>query len=145
MGIASVVLALVVVAGEPAPPADPTQQDLERLQGDWAVVSMIHDGEQVPADDAQALFRTVKGNEFTMFQYDKPLQKGTFKIDARQSPKVIDEQSARGRGKPRLGIYEFAGDQLRVCMAAPGGKRPNEFKSAPGAKMLLVVWERQKK
>ena len=144
MGIASVVLTLLVAA-EPGPPGDPTQQEIERLQGDWAVVSMIHDGEQVPADDAQAIFRTIKGNEFTMFLYDKPLQKGTFKIDARQSPKAIDEQAARGGGKPRLGIYEFAGDQLRVCMAAPGGKRPKEFKSEAGSQTLLVVWERQKK
>jgi uncharacterized protein (TIGR03067 family) len=134
------VLAVVLVGA-----GDATQRDLDLMQGDWAVVSMTYDGEVLSDDIAQVLFRTVKGQEVTLFQFDKPLGNGTLKLDASQTPRAIDEQSARKDSKPRLGIYEFEGNRLRICMAAPGAARPKEFASKPGSESSLTVWERQKK
>jgi uncharacterized protein (TIGR03067 family) len=129
-----------------APPAkDASERDLELLQGDWAVVTLTYNGQALGDDVAQVLFRTIKGNEFTTFQFDKPLGKGSLKLDANKSLKTIDEQSAREGSKPRLGIYELEGDRLRICMGAPGTDRPKEFASKPDSEISLTVWERQKK
>ena len=140
----SALLAVVLFSAAAPPPKDATQRDLDQMQGDWAVVSMTYEGEDLPADDAQAIFRTIKGHEFTTFLYDKPLEKGTFTIDARPTPKTIDEQPGGG-GKLKHGIYELAGDRLKICLHAAGGARPKEFKSAPGSGTVLIVLEKQKK
>jgi uncharacterized protein (TIGR03067 family) len=126
---------------------DPGKQDLEAMQGDWAAVSYIQDGQQLPDDDAQAFFRNMKGNEYTVFRFDRPLGKGTFTLDATKSPRTIDAVPAirGGKGKPILGVYEIKQNRLTLCFAAPGKDRPTEFTSIPGSGRTLTVWEREKK
>jgi uncharacterized protein (TIGR03067 family) len=126
---------------------DPGKQDLEMMQGDWAAVSYTQDGQQLPEDDAQAFFRTIQGNEYTVFRFDKAIGKGTFTIDPTRNPKTIDAiPMTRGaKGKPILGIYEIAQNRYRLCFAAPGKDRPTEFTSQPGSGRTLTVWEREKK
>jgi uncharacterized protein (TIGR03067 family) len=94
-------------------------------------------------DDAQALFRTVKGNAYTVARFKRVLGKGTIKLDAAKKPKAIDAYPA-GRDKPLLGIYEFDGDKLKLCFAAPGKERPAAFTSAEGSGHTLTVWVREK-
>jgi uncharacterized protein (TIGR03067 family) len=62
-----------------------------------------------------------------------------FTSDSSKSPKTIDYVS---KGKTQLGIYEFEGDVLKVCVSAPGSPRPAEFKSIPGDGRTLTVWRR---
>jgi hypothetical protein len=50
--------ALVVLLGR-GDKGDANKKDLDRMQGDWAQVSMVVDGEKLGDDDAQALFRTI--------------------------------------------------------------------------------------
>jgi uncharacterized protein (TIGR03067 family) len=119
--------------------------DMERMQGDWQCVALTYEGEVLADDEAQAFFRTVKGSEFTMFQFDKPRSKGSFEINEKQRPKQIDETSARSGGKASQGIYEFDGERLRICLAAPGAPRPKGFSSKPGSQTSLIVWERVRK
>src|SRR5262245_39735599 len=69
-----------------APQDAASKKDLEKMQGDWVVVSYVRDGEKIPDDDAQALFRTVKGNEYTVSRFDKVIGGGTFTIDATKKP-----------------------------------------------------------
>jgi uncharacterized protein (TIGR03067 family) len=69
--------------------------------------------------------------------------KGTFKLDATQSPKTIDSVLAGQEGKPIPGIYEFDGDKLRICAAPPGKPRPKDFEARLGSQHTLVVWERE--
>jgi uncharacterized protein (TIGR03067 family) len=123
------------------------RKDLEKLQGDWAAVSMVSDGFQLPDDDAQALFRTIKEDKYTVFRFDKPIGKGTFKLDATQTPRAIDAlpDGSGGKGKPMLGIYRIDGDKLELCFAAPGKERPAAFESKEGSGHTLTVWTREKK
>src|SRR6266849_3515927 len=81
------------------PKSDANKKDLERLQGDWAAVSMIHDRQKVPDDDVQSLFRTVKGEQYSVFLFKKVIGKGTLKIDASKKPKTIDFQAASAAAK----------------------------------------------
>jgi uncharacterized protein (TIGR03067 family) len=125
--------------------ADADKKDLDLMQGDWAVVEYVTDGVKAEDDNAQALFRTVKGSQYTVFLYDKPLASGSIKLDASQKPKHIDSTPEKMPGKPLLGIYEIEGDRIKVCNAAPGKDRPMEFESKKGSGHTLVIWEREKK
>jgi uncharacterized protein (TIGR03067 family) len=126
---------------------DANKKDMEKLQGDWAAVSMIRDGMPFPRDDAQAFFRTVKGDRYTVFRYDEVVNKWTFTIDATKEPKTMDvlPEGTDDKAKASLGIYEFDGDKLKVCFAMPGKDRPTGFASKEGSGHALTVWEREKK
>jgi uncharacterized protein (TIGR03067 family) len=124
---------------------DANAADLARMQGDWMVHSMRAEGMDVPPDDAQALFRTIEGDKYTVSRYTKVVGRGTFKIDATQSPKTIDSSPAGPQAKPISGIYEFDGDKLRICNARPGQPRPKSFDAKQYTGHTLIVWEREAK
>lgn len=126
--------------------AEAAKKDLERMQGEWALESMIRDGERIPDDDAQALFRSVKGTEYTVSRYDKVAGKGTFALDAFKQPREIDirPKTAAADAKPILGIYELNGDTLKMCYGQPGKPRPTAFESKEGSGITLTVWKREK-
>jgi uncharacterized protein (TIGR03067 family) len=130
---------------------DAQAADLKRMQGDWMVAMMKLSGEEQPADVAQSLYRTVEGDQYRISRYTKVIGRGTFKIDAAQSPKTIDSTPTELQGaeqsdsKPILGIYEFDGDKLRVCNARPGQPRPKSFDAKMYTGHTLIVWEREVK
>jgi len=125
---------------------DANKKDLEKMQGDWAAVSMVQDGIKLPDDDAQALFRTVKGDKNTVFRYSEVLAKWSFTIDVTKSPKTIDiRKPDDDKAEPVLGIYEFDGGLYRQCVARPGKDRPTAFEAKEGSGWTLTVWEREKK
>jgi len=136
----------LLLAADP-PSGEANQKDLERLQGDWAAVSMTRDGQKVPDDDAQSLFRNVKGDQYTVFLFKKAIGKGSFKLDATAKPKAIDflPASAPAKSQPLLGIDEFDGDTWKVCYAPSGKEWPKEFAAKEGSGHTLAVWEPEKK
>jgi uncharacterized protein (TIGR03067 family) len=139
----------LIAADQPSDEA--SKKDLARLQGDWAAVSHVRDGQKLPDDDAQSLFRTVKGNEYTVSRFKQVVGRGTFKVDATKTPKTVDFQPVAAAGqsaaplKPMLGIYEFDGENWKVCIAPPGRDRPTTFESKPGSGLTATVWEREMK
>jgi uncharacterized protein (TIGR03067 family) len=138
--IATLVLALV--ASTAVAIEDPNAADLQRMQGDWMVAAMKTEGMDTDPAEAQALFRTIEGNKYTVARYRKAIGQGTFAIDATKSPKTIDSTPAAPPGvKPILGIYEFEGEKLRVCIAKPGQPRPKNFDAKPYTGHTLIVWE----
>jgi uncharacterized protein (TIGR03067 family) len=128
-----------------APKDDAGKKDLARMQGDWAGEKYVTNGYQVEDDEAQALFRTVKGNAYTVFRFSKALGKGTFTLDAGKTPRAIDLTPAGGKTKPILGIYKIEGDTLTICYAQPGKPRPAKFAAEEGSGHTLTVWTREKK
>jgi uncharacterized protein (TIGR03067 family) len=125
--------------------ADANAKDLEKMQGDWAAVSVIRDGVKDEDDNAQSLFRTIKGDQYTVYLFDKAVGDGTFKIDATKKPKTIDSFPASLAGKALLGIYEIEEDRIKTCYAAAGKERPTEFGSKKDSGHTLMVWEKEKK
>jgi len=144
------ILVAVLVLGFCALPAlaeDTTAVELKKLQGDWAAVSMVVDGVKSSDDEAQCLFRTVKGNSYTMYFFKKQLARYHFTIDATKQPKLIDITPAGARANAKLirGIYKLDGNRWTICLGAPGKDRPKEFRSEEGSGNQLIVWEREHK
>lgn len=135
-------LAAVVIAAAPG-----DRKDLEKMQGDWACTRMVISGMQLPDDDAGAMFRTIKGDEYTVFRFDKQIGMGTLKLDPNRTPRTIDAlpSGPAGKGKPILGIYMLDGEMLTLCFAAPGKDRPTAFESKEDSGHTLTVWTREKK
>jgi uncharacterized protein (TIGR03067 family) len=127
------------------PQEDAVKKELDQLQGDWALASYVIDGTKLSDDEAQSLFRTVKGDQYTVLLFDKVIFKGTFKIDPSKKPKTIDSYADGMSDKPILGIYEVEGDTLKICSAPPGKDRPKEFTSKKDSGHSLMIWEREKK
>jgi uncharacterized protein (TIGR03067 family) len=145
------VLALALALAAPAEEKkeDASKKDLKAMQGDWAGDSFKRDGMAFPDDDAQALFRTVKGDRYTLSRFRKKVGSGKFTIDATKSPREIDflpDAPPKGKAIPAIkGIYKIDGEKITMCYGAPGGKRPAKFESTEGSGLTLVVWVREKK
>jgi uncharacterized protein (TIGR03067 family) len=115
------------------------------MQGDWAAESMVRDGQKFPDEDAQAYFRTVKGNSYTVFRFNKAASKGTMKLDASKNPKTIDFVLEGGKTPPIAGIYSLEGNTLTLCYGQPGQPRPTKLASEADSGNTLSVWTREKK
>lgn len=137
-------LAVIALALAAAPREAAEGDDLKRMQGDWMVVSMTANGMKYPDEEAQALFRTVEGNKYQVARYSKPIFNGTFQLDPSAMPKTIDSSPAADPSKPILGIYEFAGDALKICNAPPGKPRPTDFEARAGSGHTVTVWQPEK-
>jgi uncharacterized protein (TIGR03067 family) len=116
------------------------------FDGDWQMVSGVMDGVAMKESDVQWVRRMSAGNEMTVTAGPQTMLKVTFSHDSSQDPKTIDYVNTAGanKGKTQLGIYEFAGDLLRVCVAAPGSSRPKEFRSVRGDQRTLTEWRRSR-
>lgn len=142
-----ILIAAGLLVAADAPKNDPNQADLKKMQGDWALASMTRDGMKTPDDAAQTIFRTVKGDQYTVLRFDKAIGKGTFKIDATKKPKTVDffPDGTKDKTKAMHGIYEFDGAKLKYCYAPAGKDRPTTFSSKDGETQTLAIWEREKK
>jgi uncharacterized protein (TIGR03067 family) len=106
------------------PSTDP-EQELARFQGTWSVAKQQLRWEmQYPTH--KYIF---SGNTITAMAGKNVLSVSTFKIDPRQNPKAIDLRGPSEGGKEghlSLGIYEFEGDTLKICLRLRGDKKQNE-------------------
>jgi len=115
------------------------------LEGEWDLVSAVMDGK--PMDDSMVKWvnRVTRGNQTTVYAGPQVMLKVEFTVDASTTPKAIDYVILAGPnlGKIQHGIYEFEGDLLKMCVAAPGTARPTAFESVPGDGGTLTVWKRK--
>jgi RNA polymerase sigma factor (sigma-70 family) len=112
-------------ANQPAPPALPPREDLNRLQGPWTMIDVTINGLPLPPAGVGFQF---EGNSCQFVAPDgSTLSTMTFTLDPTQDPKQID-LTLLPQGSPALGIYELSGDELRLCYYTKGA-RPREFAS----------------
>jgi RNA polymerase sigma factor (sigma-70 family) len=122
-----------------APPrakAEAPKTDKERLQGTWVGVSINAKGEGVPAEQARAYRITFAGDRVKPQRPLEAAEDYPYRIDPMQKPKTIDFLARRAG----LGVYEFAGDKLRLCLTDEDAPRPTDFK--PGERRVVIVLKR---
>ena len=122
----------------------PARKDLDRMQGEWALVSGVADGYAIPEAMRKDFRRVCKGDEVATTVGGRVVIKATVKLDPAKSPKTIDFAVTDGptKGKTQLGIYAIEGDTFKSCFAAPGGERPTDFTSKPGDGRTATEWKR---
>jgi uncharacterized protein (TIGR03067 family) len=125
-------------------PASQNSGSATELEGEWQMISGVFDGKPMDESHVQWVKRVTRGRETTVLAGPNVMMKAEFAIDSSRSPKTIDYLNTGGpnKGKIQLGIYKFAGDLLKIYMAAPGDLRPGQFDAAPGAPGTLTVWKR---
>jgi uncharacterized protein (TIGR03067 family) len=118
--------------------------DLDALQGEWRQVGYERNGVKEPLDELDWHPRvTFVDSTFTVTLADGSISiKGTFKLDATQSPKHIEFTDIWGRdaGKTFLGIYTLLQDRFVFCASEPGLERPQAFTTQVG--QVLRINER---
>jgi uncharacterized protein (TIGR03067 family) len=87
--------------------------------------------------------RITRGNVTRVTAGPQEFLNASFSLDATKSPNAIDYLNLSGpnKGKTQLGIFELTGDELRVCVSAPGEPRPGEFYSQPKDGRSYTTWK----
>ena len=117
---------------------------LERLQGDWLPVSLIANGTPLQSAFLAYGSRHQTGNETRVVFGGQAMVHALMRVDESVLPIAIDYLNI-GKG-PRaisLGILEWDGANIRVCMAKPGDPRPLEFSCETGSGRTLSTWKRK--
>lgn len=157
-------LSLICTPCAAQPPTQPSDLDLDRLQGDWRLVS-VDDGSGTPPppEVLKEMTFSIKGDKMPprkgLFLAQDP---ATMTVNAETDPKSIDllefgqVRQKMADGKPGKmvpnpqalpGIYELEGDELRICLAGPAKSktRPEEFKTTGKDNEAIMVLRRIKK
>ena len=123
----------------------PSSTGLEtKFEGVWQMVSGNMDGQPMEASAVQWIRRVTLGQRTKVYAGHQVMMEIEFKDDASKSPGAIDYLHIAGAntGKTQFGIYEFEGNLLTICVAAPGRPRPAQFQVAPSSGGMLTVWKR---
>jgi uncharacterized protein (TIGR03067 family) len=134
------ILSLALAADGPKAAAG---TDLDRLQGQWTMVSGRRDGVDSVIDDDKPLLCIVKGDKVSFQRQGKVVEEVTIKLDPSKSPKVIDSTLANRQIAP--GIYRLEDDTFTLCYGHPAMSRPSGFDAKAGSGHSLSVWKRAKK
>jgi len=141
------VLAAALLVGRAVGQEGPAKKELAKFQGSWQLVRYEAAEETLPPEAVAQIRFTFTDNRLVVRQGAKKEDEATFTIDPTKTPKEIDITAGKGpnAGKVSKGIYAFEGDTLKLCAAAPGQKRPTEFKSDRASRAGVLVLRREKK
>jgi uncharacterized protein (TIGR03067 family) len=154
-GLAVLLIAAAALADETADRAKTNKTELEKLQGQWKVVSFLIRGKEVDElvkvglifkfkDDALAVTGDAEGF---------PEQKRLFRLDATTSPKLLDfAETAKAFDEHKEvveAVYTLDGDTLVFCFNLDGeqpakANRPAAVESKADSSAALVKLERVK-
>jgi uncharacterized protein (TIGR03067 family) len=138
--------------------ADPKPvDDLAAIQGNWKPLQCEYQGKsQMNAHEMKQMTGVYDKSEYFLYFVDKSkagkpdimlIAHANVALDPTTSPKGITFELAEGsrKGAKQHGIYEIAGNQLKLCYGPTDKPRPTKFESTPGNEFILEVWARQVK
>jgi uncharacterized protein (TIGR03067 family) len=118
------------------------QNDQQAVQGTWKIIKGYEGGVEMPAKERDGIKLTFKGKKLVVSENGRD-EEAEFELDASTSPRSINVQPPNE--KKVFGIYEFDGDNLKLCFAREGGPRPTKFESPKDSKIGFVILQREKK
>jgi uncharacterized protein (TIGR03067 family) len=123
------------------------EQELKKFEGTWTLSSGEADGKPLTEKQLKGGTLVIKGDHYTVTIPGKEKTTGTQKVDPTKTPHAVDitDDSGPNKGKTRLGIYEFKGEEFHCVFSAAGKERPSKFSTAAGSGQWLHVWQRAKK
>lgn len=142
------------------PPAKPPQAaptgDLATLQGNWKPLSIECAGQpQMSVEQLKQVTTVFDHAEYHLYYVNrsvsppKPLKLAVanLKLDETTSPKSISFEFSEGRlkGQKLHGIYEIAGNELKMCYGPADKSKPTTFAAPAASGLFLEVWARQTK
>ena len=138
------------------PPATTPANDLDKLQGYWKPLQCELEGKgQMPADLMKQVTVVFDKSEYHLYFKDekapvgKPniLRLALANVALDSATKTITFEFADGplKGKKSHGIYEVAGNQLKMCYGPVEKPKPTKFESPAGSGYFLETWARQQK
>jgi uncharacterized protein (TIGR03067 family) len=114
---------------------------LDRLQGKWLPVSLVSSGSPLGPDMLSYVSRAQTANETKVVAGGQTMVHALMRLDESASPVSIDYLNiGRGSKTVTLGILDWLGDDMRVCMAKPGDPRPNDFTCVAKSGRTLSRW-----
>lgn len=116
----------------PQPVAAVRNADADAIQGVWRRVT--------PGGTSPGQLLVIDGSRLTVQHDTDQTEEAVFTLDPTATPKAI---SAKFESGWAFGIYELAGDTLRLCISEPGptAVRPTTFK-AFGKSVTLAEYRR---
>ena len=141
------------------PVSTPLAGDLAKLQGYWKPLQCELEGKGLMPNEIKKQVTVVfdKSEYFLYFKDSKIGKDGKpivfrlalakITLDESTSPKSITFEFATGelKGNKRHGIYELAGNQLKMCYGPVEKPKPTKFESPAGSGYFLETWARQVK
>jgi uncharacterized protein (TIGR03067 family) len=142
------------------PPIAPATTDLDKLQGAWQPLQCDYEGKpQMPRTREKDLMEQVRvvfdKSEFHLYFKDSQLDKDNkpiilrlalarVELDDTTTPKSINFEFAEGplKGKKCHGIYELAGNQLKMCYCSADKPKPTKFEALVGSGCFNETWRR---
>lgn len=118
--------------------------DKEKLQGTWIVEKAVENGMELPAKERESIKVEFKGDKMLLYE-DKTPDSNGFTLEPGKTPKLISVTPDKKGEKPISGIYELAGDSLKICFSRQGQKPPTEFSSTKESGSLRLILKREKK
>jgi uncharacterized protein (TIGR03067 family) len=117
---------------------------LRRLQGEWTPVTLVTNGTALAANLLAFGSRTMAGNETKVVFGGQTMVHARIRLDESATPIAVDYLNiGRGGKTVTFGIFEWAGDEARFCMAAAGAARPDDFSCDAGSGRTLSQWKRK--
>jgi len=120
-------------------------EELEKLQGTWNMVSLEIEGMKMAEPAFKGAKIVVKGDAFTTTSMGA-VYKGTLSVNGAKTPKTLDLAFLEGpeKGNTSLAIYQLEDDTWKICLTIRGNDRPKEFVTKPGSGHALETLKLEK-
>jgi len=118
---------------------------LRSLEGEWAAMELVMDGEPMRAEWLAFGSRQTVGNEMKVIFNGQTMSHARMKIDESATPMAVDylNLSGKSKGTVGLGIMDWVGDEVRFLIAVPGLPRPTAFTGFSPKGHTLSRWKRK--
>lgn len=112
------------------------------LEGTWIPAAARVGDYEIPPDDLNPTRLLIEDSQYTAF-VGKAIDRGTLTIHAEIQPAALDIIGLEGinAGKTFLTIFRLEGDELTICYALSGDRRPAAFQT-DADDLYLVTYQR---